>query len=289
MYYKTKKDMSPRIPTDAAKILKLLRKNVLKNVNVVFSGLFPIDETPEKQSIWKLAKMFGARCSDVIDSSVTHLVARNRATEKVNFALSLRKIKVVESAWLFDCTAHFRKVSEKKFALEPSKSSKTKHKYVRNYVSKSVSVKHLCFPFTDSNWGKSKIFKSSDESETSNKLKKRKLESGIFDQKIPKIAKNRNNAKPENETENKFAKHFLAKTNLTEQKNFDQNKFYYKSKNLVDEPFKPKISDIAKFGKNNFGNFSRNVRTNFAKSDFRNPPSAINFSEAKTQKVSKSS
>ncbi|ETO14333.1 hypothetical protein RFI_23035 [Reticulomyxa filosa] len=58
--------------------------------------------------------MKGANCVTELDKKVTHVVARDRLTQKVKDALNMH-IPVVHVNWLYECMNHFRRVDTTHF------------------------------------------------------------------------------------------------------------------------------------------------------------------------------
>lgn len=58
-----------------ANLLKKIKKKVLSDVHILFSGVIPNNILPENSLIWKLAEEFGATCYNTFCPQVTHVVA----------------------------------------------------------------------------------------------------------------------------------------------------------------------------------------------------------------------
>jgi len=56
-------------------IIPEMRSRTLDGVHIVFSSVIPLDTTPETTEIWKVARMFGARCHTELNEFTTHVVA----------------------------------------------------------------------------------------------------------------------------------------------------------------------------------------------------------------------
>lgn len=59
-----------------------MRSKTLDGIHLVFSSVIPLDTKPESTEIWKVARMFGARCHTELNSFTTHVVAA-----KVRFSI----------------------------------------------------------------------------------------------------------------------------------------------------------------------------------------------------------
>lgn len=83
-------------------ILNSLKRRVLKDVNVVFSGIIPLHQTkPEESWIWRMATSFGANCFHELTGKITHLIAANVSFFYFSFLASIfTKIKdIIFLAW----------------------------------------------------------------------------------------------------------------------------------------------------------------------------------------------
>ncbi|KAI8369405.1 uncharacterized protein BYT42DRAFT_617436 [Radiomyces spectabilis] len=118
-FYTTKDSSDKKI--DVVEIIQNIRKKVLKDVNIVFSGLIPLQQHPTHFWMWQLAEMFGAICSFDLTGRVTHLVAAKDGTSKVHMARRASKPPyIVTSDWLIDSTVHWKLQDESKYALPMS-------------------------------------------------------------------------------------------------------------------------------------------------------------------------
>lgn len=64
-------------------ILPEIKRNVLKDCTLVFSGVIPLHYRPQDATIWKMATAFGATCLEELTGKVTHLVAANVSNTRV--------------------------------------------------------------------------------------------------------------------------------------------------------------------------------------------------------------
>lgn len=112
-----------RIP-DLKQLIPSIRKETLKGVNIVFTGLIPTKLDPEESKLWIVAKGLGAnvRRELVKEGSplekTTHLIASNLNTQKVQEALKLKGVHVVNPLWLYTCSERWERVDERLFSLE---------------------------------------------------------------------------------------------------------------------------------------------------------------------------
>ncbi|XP_033096360.1 RNA polymerase II subunit A C-terminal domain phosphatase-like [Anneissia japonica] len=133
-HYKSKslKEKTCPVP-DLKAIVPSIRKSILAGVNIVFSGVFPIDMPPEKSRAWRVAKEFGANISVSLISrfkdksgpanATTHLVAAKSGTEKVRQARRMKNVKIVSVDWLWCCQERWEHVDERLFLLHSTRKS----------------------------------------------------------------------------------------------------------------------------------------------------------------------
>ncbi|KAK2461532.1 hypothetical protein APHAL10511_005995 [Amanita phalloides] len=113
-----------KLAYDVTKIIPQLRSEVLAGVHVLFSSVIPLDTKPETTEIWRMAHMFGAKCSTELNSEVTHVVSAKRGTVKVDAARRRGNIKIVWLQWFMDSVALWRRQDETPYFLdEPSGST----------------------------------------------------------------------------------------------------------------------------------------------------------------------
>ncbi|KAF8956077.1 hypothetical protein BDZ97DRAFT_221596 [Flammula alnicola] len=124
-----RKSGPPSRAYDVTTIIPRLRSEVFEGVRILFSSVIPLDTKPETTEIWRMAHMFGARCSTELTSDITHVVAAKRGTVKVDMARKRGGIKIVWLAWFTDSIALWRRQDEKPYLLDdppmplPSSSS----------------------------------------------------------------------------------------------------------------------------------------------------------------------
>ncbi|KAJ3869306.1 hypothetical protein EV359DRAFT_70029 [Lentinula novae-zelandiae] len=103
---------------DVTRIIPEIRANVLKGVNLLFSSVIPLDTRPESTEIWRMALMFGAKCSTELSPDTTHVVAAKRGTVKVDAARRRGNIKVVWLQWFTDSVALWQRQDETRYLLD---------------------------------------------------------------------------------------------------------------------------------------------------------------------------
>lgn len=110
-------DETTEIP-DLKIIVPKIRCEVLRGQNLVFSGLVPTQMKMEQSRAYFIAKSLGADVQPNIGKEITHLVAVNAGTYKVNAAKKEANIKVVNANWLWTCAERWEHVEEKLFPLD---------------------------------------------------------------------------------------------------------------------------------------------------------------------------
>jgi hypothetical protein len=93
---------SPRdvIPRCSVRVLlPEMKAQVFAGCVLAFSGLYPVEEPPERTLCWRLGAQYGAKLKESVDKEVTHLVAANEGTAKVHLASSLGGIRIVRPDW----------------------------------------------------------------------------------------------------------------------------------------------------------------------------------------------
>ncbi|XP_073845794.1 RNA polymerase II subunit A C-terminal domain phosphatase Fcp1 [Musca autumnalis] len=137
-------DETKEIP-DLKIIVPKIRSEVLRNCNLVFSGLVPTNMKLQQSRAYFIAKSLGAEVSQNINAETTHLVAVTAGTFKVNAAKKNPRIKIVNVNWLWSCAERWEHVEEKLFPLDRKVRSKQRQppahchspEHVVNYSDKS--------------------------------------------------------------------------------------------------------------------------------------------------------
>ena len=110
---------------DLKSIIPYVRKKVLKGFNIVFSGMFPTNQPPEKSRAYCVATALGANIQPVLvarsgdndTNATTHMVAARIGTSKVNSAKKFPGVHVVNANWLWCCSERWEAVDERMFPL----------------------------------------------------------------------------------------------------------------------------------------------------------------------------
>ncbi|KAJ7054040.1 hypothetical protein C8F01DRAFT_1165661 [Mycena amicta] len=110
--------IKPKLPYDVTEIILRKRSRVLAGVHMVFSGVIPLDTNPQFSEHWRLARMFGAKCSTDLNPEVTHLVCAKPGTVKADAAMRRGGIHVVRAEWFADCLGLLARQDESLYPLE---------------------------------------------------------------------------------------------------------------------------------------------------------------------------
>ncbi|XP_065204800.1 RNA polymerase II subunit A C-terminal domain phosphatase [Planococcus citri] len=102
---------------DLKELIPEVRAKVLEGVSIVFSGIISNKVQLEKSSAYKIARSLGAKVTQNIENSTTHLVALRSGTAKVHAAYRRRNLKLVTPEWLWTCAERWEKVDERMFPL----------------------------------------------------------------------------------------------------------------------------------------------------------------------------
>nr|CAD1840007.1 unnamed protein product [Ananas comosus var. bracteatus] len=110
-------DISSR---DVRQMIKMVRQEILQGCKLVFSRVFPLNSRVEDQSYWKMAEELGAICCTEVDSSVTHIVAKDSGTEKARWALQNGKF-LVSPRWIEAARFLWQRQNEEDFLVNSVK------------------------------------------------------------------------------------------------------------------------------------------------------------------------
>lgn len=105
---------------DVTLIVDEMRRSVLKDTRLCFSGVFPVSES--NADIVKMAVSFGAQVLDRVSEDVTALICGRPGSDKHLIATSLN-IPVVSVDWLWECCWSWNQVDLEDFLLLPPPSS----------------------------------------------------------------------------------------------------------------------------------------------------------------------
>ncbi|XP_014295652.1 RNA polymerase II subunit A C-terminal domain phosphatase isoform X1 [Microplitis demolitor] len=98
-------------------IIPQVRIRVLEGLCLTFSGLVPTNHKLEQSRAYKVAMAFGAKVTQDLTESTTHLVAIKPGTAKANTAKKNPSIKIVNPDWLWSCAERWEHVDERLFPL----------------------------------------------------------------------------------------------------------------------------------------------------------------------------
>lgn len=112
---------------DTKLIITELRREVLRGVNIVFTGVIPTSVRQEESYPCRVACALGAKVSHAISTSedtddrsrvTTHVIAGKLGTEKSLRAVQSQGIKLVNPSWLYCCNERWEWVDERLFHVE---------------------------------------------------------------------------------------------------------------------------------------------------------------------------
>ena len=106
---------------DIKTVMPELKQRVLEGVNLVFSGVIPLDVDTQTADVTIWARQFGAKVQARVSGKMTtHVVAARNRTAKVRQAVKRGKgrIKVVSPDWLTDCIQHWTRFPEIDYLLK---------------------------------------------------------------------------------------------------------------------------------------------------------------------------
>lgn len=111
-----------RAPADVKRILASIRRDVLRDCVITFTGVIPIGVDPSTAPEWMLAQRLGAKCSaEYVNGYTTHLVAsphRSAPTQKCVDALESDSTFVVTTSWLEDSSLNFERQLELSYCVK---------------------------------------------------------------------------------------------------------------------------------------------------------------------------
>lgn len=98
-------------------VLPYVRRKVLEDVHIVFSGVVPTNTPLEKSKPYLVAKSLGAIIMDRVSETTTHVIAARLGTAKLNEAKKYKHINVVTPDWLWSCAERWERVEERLYPL----------------------------------------------------------------------------------------------------------------------------------------------------------------------------
>jgi len=99
-----------------ANILDSIKQELFNDVNIVMSGVYPLNTPPHRQPLRMVAEEFGAKVQNDITPETTHVVAAKKGTTKVNRAIS-KGLKVVNPQWIVESTRVWERLDEELFPV----------------------------------------------------------------------------------------------------------------------------------------------------------------------------
>ncbi|KAL4234554.1 RNA polymerase II [Mactra antiquata] len=107
-------------------LIPYIKRKVLKDCNLVFSGVIPTNMAPEKSRGHMVARSLGANIHTEFKTKenekdpnkfTTHLVAARLGTQKVRTAMRFKHVNKVNADWLWSCSERWERVEEMLFPL----------------------------------------------------------------------------------------------------------------------------------------------------------------------------
>ena len=108
-------------------LLPQVKRTVLADLVIVFSGLVPLGVDVHQHDLAVTAKAYGAKVEERITKKVTHLVAARPRTQKMKQA-EMRGKPVVNTQWLTDSITRWRKMDEAPYILKYDGSDTSQNK-----------------------------------------------------------------------------------------------------------------------------------------------------------------
>lgn len=105
---------------DAKDIIGSMKRKVLHGCTLAFSGLIPLNETPESSAVWTAAQDFGASCRRTLTHDVTHMIAAGPGTAKAEEAYRRGDVHVVWPSWLNDSLCRWHRQEETDYKVPRS-------------------------------------------------------------------------------------------------------------------------------------------------------------------------
>ncbi|XP_065913810.1 RNA polymerase II subunit A C-terminal domain phosphatase-like isoform X2 [Dysidea avara] len=128
---------------DLKEIIPSMRQSVLKDCNILFTGVIPTNMPPERCPEWNTARAFGATIHSTLVGNVdtkyqptTHLIVGRVGTSKLHEARRMPGIKIVECGWLWASAERWQRVDE---VLYPVKESKLPRKEEKQHQDKPTA------------------------------------------------------------------------------------------------------------------------------------------------------
>jgi len=112
-----KKTNSKSTVPDMKCVLPYVRRKVLEEIHIVFSGVVPIHIKLEKSKPYLVAKSLGANVSKEVTEKTTHLIAARLGTTKAFEAKKFKHIRIVTPDWLWSCAERWEHVEELLYPL----------------------------------------------------------------------------------------------------------------------------------------------------------------------------
>ncbi|KAI9656714.1 MAG: RNA polymerase II [Trizodia sp. TS-e1964] len=116
-----------QIVPDIKQIMPHRKKQVLRGVVIVFSGVVPMETNIMTSDIAQWTMSFGAEIRVKISGDTTHLVSAKNRTAKVRRAASRPFIKIVNTQWLFDSIIQWQRKDETPYLIHVDPEDRTQY------------------------------------------------------------------------------------------------------------------------------------------------------------------
>lgn len=131
------------IPLDnipnVSSILSHIRRTVLHNCNLCFTGVIPKGTTINNADEYKLGILFGSNVNDTITSDTTHVIAPNVGTQKlVDAQKFVPQPYIVHIHWLYSSIFHYQRADELLYQLI-DKQQNGNHGYTIRHNNNSMT------------------------------------------------------------------------------------------------------------------------------------------------------
>ncbi|KAF8313855.1 hypothetical protein DL93DRAFT_2058638, partial [Clavulina sp. PMI_390] len=91
------------------------KREVFAGLHFTFSSVFPTNQDPRAQPIWRQAEKFGARCHATWNDGITHVIAVKLRSEKTERGQRKPGVFVLHPQWLWESVAQWRRVDEEPY------------------------------------------------------------------------------------------------------------------------------------------------------------------------------
>lgn len=151
-----------------SKVLRQLRRKVLQNCSLTFTGVIPVGcIRPETHPMWLLALSLGAIVTSDLTSSTTHLITNtnidNSRTIKTNKAMATKSIWIVHVDWLSKCLWDMERVTEVLYLQAPPPTQLMDRQIAIQKSSSVENISIVCPPMIRDIWNASDSITSTSQ------------------------------------------------------------------------------------------------------------------------------